>query len=172
MINPKHLPDVPSPPANGTGSDVRTCRVHRNAAKWRRSELLDAKPTWLHRANNFPTSNWRCSQRSGRRGKRNEAANAAAQKMTIREAALVRQLRKKPLVCLRASEATRAHRARSAGRGKARAKCAQDLRYIGEEACERYEYVASLTVIRKSLLKYACACGADCEAEEACTSAD
>jgi transposase len=39
------------------------------------------------------------------------------------------------------------------------AKCAQDLRPIGEETCERYEYVpASLTVIEEACLKYACAC--------------
>jgi transposase len=39
------------------------------------------------------------------------------------------------------------------------AKCAQDLRHIGEETCERYEYVpASLTVIEEACLKYACAC--------------
>jgi transposase len=39
------------------------------------------------------------------------------------------------------------------------ARCAQDLRYIGEETCERYEYVpASLTVIEEACLKYACAC--------------
>jgi transposase len=38
-------------------------------------------------------------------------------------------------------------------------KCAQDLRHIGEETCERYEYVpASLTVIEEACLKYACAC--------------
>lgn len=38
-------------------------------------------------------------------------------------------------------------------------QCAQDLRYIGEETCERYEYVpASLTVIEEACLKYACAC--------------
>jgi transposase len=39
------------------------------------------------------------------------------------------------------------------------ARCAQDLRHIGEETCERYEYVpASLTVIEEACLKYACAC--------------
>src|SRR5438270_7513786 len=39
------------------------------------------------------------------------------------------------------------------------ARCAQDLRLIGEETCERYEYVpASLTVIEEACLKYACAC--------------
>ena len=39
------------------------------------------------------------------------------------------------------------------------AGCAQDLRPIGEETCERYEYVpASLTVIEEACLKYACAC--------------
>jgi transposase len=38
-------------------------------------------------------------------------------------------------------------------------RCAQDLRHIGEETCERYEYVpASLTVIEEACLKYACAC--------------
>lgn len=38
-------------------------------------------------------------------------------------------------------------------------QCAQDLRAIGEETCERYEYVpASLTVIEEACLKYACAC--------------
>ena len=39
------------------------------------------------------------------------------------------------------------------------ARCARDLRHIGEETCERYEYVpASLTVIEEACLKYACAC--------------
>jgi transposase len=39
------------------------------------------------------------------------------------------------------------------------AQCGQDLRPIGEETCERYEYVpASLTVIEEACLKYACAC--------------
>jgi transposase len=39
------------------------------------------------------------------------------------------------------------------------ARCGQDLRPIGEETCERYEYVpASLTVIEEACLKYACAC--------------
>jgi transposase len=39
------------------------------------------------------------------------------------------------------------------------AHCVQDLRHIGEETCERYEYVpASLTVIQEACLKYACAC--------------
>jgi transposase len=39
------------------------------------------------------------------------------------------------------------------------ARCDQDLRPIGEETCERYEYVpASLTVIEEACLKYACAC--------------
>jgi transposase len=39
------------------------------------------------------------------------------------------------------------------------ARCGQDLRPIGEETCERYEYVpASLTVIEETCLKYACAC--------------
>ena len=39
------------------------------------------------------------------------------------------------------------------------ARCAQDLRHIGEETCERYEYVpASLTIIEEACLKYACAC--------------
>jgi transposase len=38
-------------------------------------------------------------------------------------------------------------------------RCNQDLRPIGEETCERYEYVpASLTVIEEACLKYACAC--------------
>jgi transposase len=38
-------------------------------------------------------------------------------------------------------------------------QCEQDLRHIGEETCERYEYVpASLTVIEEACLKYACAC--------------
>lgn len=39
------------------------------------------------------------------------------------------------------------------------AQCAQDLRRIGEETSERYEYVpASLTVIEEVCLKYACSC--------------
>jgi len=39
------------------------------------------------------------------------------------------------------------------------ARCNQDLRAIGEETCERYEYVpASLTVVEEACLKYACAC--------------
>ena len=39
------------------------------------------------------------------------------------------------------------------------ARCAQNLRHIGEETSERYEYVpASLTVIEEACLKYACAC--------------
>jgi transposase len=39
------------------------------------------------------------------------------------------------------------------------ARCDQDLRPIGEETCERYEYIpASLTVIEEACLKYACAC--------------
>jgi transposase len=39
------------------------------------------------------------------------------------------------------------------------ARCAQDLRLIGEETSERYEYVpASLTVIEETCLKYACGC--------------
>lgn len=39
------------------------------------------------------------------------------------------------------------------------AQCDQDLRPIGEETCERYEYIpASLTVIEETCLKYACAC--------------
>lgn len=38
-------------------------------------------------------------------------------------------------------------------------QCAQDLRRIGEETSERYEYVpASLTVIEEVCLKYACCC--------------
>jgi transposase len=38
-------------------------------------------------------------------------------------------------------------------------RCAQDLRLIGEESSERYEYVpASLTVIEEVCLKYACSC--------------
>jgi hypothetical protein len=38
-------------------------------------------------------------------------------------------------------------------------RCAQALRRIGEETSERYEYVpASLTVIEKVCVKYACAC--------------
>lgn len=38
-------------------------------------------------------------------------------------------------------------------------RCAQDLRPIGEETCERYEYIpASLMVIEEACLKYACAC--------------
>jgi transposase len=38
-------------------------------------------------------------------------------------------------------------------------RCAQDLRRIGEETCERYEYIpASLMVIEEACLKYACAC--------------
>jgi transposase len=37
--------------------------------------------------------------------------------------------------------------------------CAQDLRLIGEETSERYEYIpASLLVIEEACLKYACAC--------------
>jgi transposase len=43
--------------------------------------------------------------------------------------------------------------------GKHCAQCSQDLRHIGEEVCERYEYVpASLTVIEDVCLKYACGC--------------
>ena len=39
------------------------------------------------------------------------------------------------------------------------AQCAQDLRLIGEETSERYEYVpASLLVIEEARLKYACSC--------------
>jgi transposase len=39
------------------------------------------------------------------------------------------------------------------------ARCAQDLRRIGQETSERYEYVpASLTVIEETCLKYACGC--------------
>jgi transposase len=39
------------------------------------------------------------------------------------------------------------------------ARCERDLRYIGEETCEHYEYIpASLTVIEEACLKYACAC--------------
>jgi transposase len=39
------------------------------------------------------------------------------------------------------------------------AVCAQDLRLIGEETSERYEYIpASLTVIEDACLKYACTC--------------
>jgi transposase len=39
------------------------------------------------------------------------------------------------------------------------ARCAQDLRRIGEETSERYEYVpASLTVVEETCLKYACRC--------------
>ncbi|MGC2658700.1 MAG: IS66 family transposase [Bryobacteraceae bacterium] len=39
------------------------------------------------------------------------------------------------------------------------ARCAQDLRLIGEETSERYEYVpASLTVMEETCLKYACEC--------------
>jgi transposase len=39
------------------------------------------------------------------------------------------------------------------------ARCAQDLRRIGEETSERYEYVpASLTVMEETCLKYACGC--------------
>ncbi len=39
------------------------------------------------------------------------------------------------------------------------ARCGQDLRPIGEETCERYEYVpASLTVIEEACLKSPCAC--------------
>ena len=38
-------------------------------------------------------------------------------------------------------------------------KCAQDLRLIGEETSERYEYIpASLVVIEEACLKYACEC--------------
>jgi transposase len=38
-------------------------------------------------------------------------------------------------------------------------QCAQDLRLIGEETSERYEYIpASLTVIEEACLKYACSC--------------
>jgi transposase len=38
-------------------------------------------------------------------------------------------------------------------------ECGQDLRHIGEETSERYEYVpASLTVIEEVCLKYACSC--------------
>jgi transposase len=38
-------------------------------------------------------------------------------------------------------------------------RCTQALRPIGEETCERYEYVpASLTVIEEVCVKYACAC--------------
>lgn len=38
-------------------------------------------------------------------------------------------------------------------------QCDQDLRPIGEETCERYEYIpASLTVIEEACFKYACAC--------------
>jgi transposase len=38
-------------------------------------------------------------------------------------------------------------------------RCAQDLRRIGQETSERYEYVpASLTVIEETCLKYACGC--------------
>jgi transposase len=39
------------------------------------------------------------------------------------------------------------------------AQCAQDLRLIGEETSERYEYVpAALVVIEEACLKYACSC--------------
>jgi transposase len=39
------------------------------------------------------------------------------------------------------------------------AQCAQDLRLIGEETSERYEYVpASLVVVEEACLKYACSC--------------
>lgn len=39
------------------------------------------------------------------------------------------------------------------------ARCAQDLRLIGEETSECYEYVpASLTMIEETCLKYACGC--------------
>jgi transposase len=39
------------------------------------------------------------------------------------------------------------------------ARCARNLRLIGEETSERYEYVpASLTVIEEACLKYACGC--------------
>jgi transposase len=38
-------------------------------------------------------------------------------------------------------------------------RCTQDLRLIGEETSERYEYVpASLTVIEETCLKYVCGC--------------
>jgi transposase len=38
-------------------------------------------------------------------------------------------------------------------------RCAQDLRLIGQETSERYEYVpASLTVMEETCLKYACKC--------------
>jgi transposase len=37
--------------------------------------------------------------------------------------------------------------------------CAQNLRLIGEETSERYEYIpASVVVIEETCLKYACAC--------------
>jgi transposase len=37
--------------------------------------------------------------------------------------------------------------------------CGQDLRLIGEETSERYEYIpASVTVVEEACLKYACAC--------------
>src|SRR5262249_22556704 len=39
------------------------------------------------------------------------------------------------------------------------AACEQDLRLIGEETSERYEYIpASVWVIEEACLKYACAC--------------
>ena len=51
------------------------------------------------------------------------------------------------------------HRARSDGRRKALRCCSQDLRPIGEETSERYEYIpAQLLVIEEVCKKYACAC--------------
>ena len=42
---------------------------------------------------------------------------------------------------------------------KSTARCQQDLRPIGEESSERYEYIpAQLTVIEDVCKKYACAC--------------
>ena len=53
----------------------------------------------------------------------------------------------------------RADRTRSGGVGEALPACQQDLRPIGEESSERYEYIpAQLTVIEDVCKKYACDC--------------
>src|SRR4051812_8774435 len=117
-------------------------------------------PNATARANNYPTSNWRCSQHSGRRGKRNgkrqterEAANAGgaeddddneAGKPGVSSAtpgkkpggrqALPRHLKRERIVRDLADKEKRC------------ARCAQDLRHIGEETCERYEYGKRLRI--------------------------
>src|SRR6266851_8487723 len=119
------------------------------------------------KASNYRPINWPCLRQPGRRGKRKRSRPGRMTPMTTI-----------PTLTLAPGTGESAPKKRTGGRQplprhlkrerivhdlaekeKHCSACQQDLRPIGEESSERYEYIpAQLTVIEDVCKKYACAC--------------